>query len=214
MINLTFRPVHLWPKVPTPRAKQRDAAFRASYSDTLDLLEYELGRLNARDIIVQAYFTLDQIRNDGWPRSSANPSQPGVIVTCQTPKGPLSFPCDTYRTFDDNLRAIALSLQALRAVDRYGVTQHAEQYKGFTPLPSAETVMSPADAAHFIMVNQNGSGPNAVSMNSILTDARVFAEAYRSAARKVHPDAGGTHDLFVRLQEARGVLEKIHPDAI
>lgn len=210
MINLIFRPVDRWPKQPTPPARRRDAAFRASYSATLDLLETELARLNARDIIVQAYFTLDQIRNDGWPRSSANPSEPGVIVSCQTPKGPLAFPCDTYRTFDDNLRAIALSLQALRAVDRYGVTQHAEQYKGFTPLPSAEGKgMSPADAAHFIAVNQNGSGQH-FSLEQILKDKTAFSEAYRSAARKLHPDAGGTQESFVKLQQARDVLDQVH----
>jgi hypothetical protein len=200
MINLVFRPVDRWPKAPTPPHRRRDAAFRAPYAKTLDLLEHELDMLKARDIIVQAYFTLSQIRNDGWPYSSARPSEPGVIVSCQTPKGPLSFPCDTYHTFDDNLRAIALSLQALRAVDRYGVTQHAEQYKGFTPLPSGET-KSREDAAHFVSIHGD------IDYLKILENAEHRDTALRNAAMKLHPDKPtGSHDLFVRLQEAKEIL--------
>jgi hypothetical protein len=204
MLNAIFRPVHQWPKQPTPSYRRKSAAFRATYAATLDLLESELSKLGAKEIIIQAYFTLDQIRNDGWPKSAAHPSDVGVIVSFQTKKGPLAFPCDTYDTYDDNLRAIALSLQALRAVDRYGVTQHAEQYKGFTPLPSAEAQMSKEDAAHFIATHQNGGQQFHVS--NILQNPHVAAEAYRAAARQLHPDIGGDHDLFVKLQQAKTVL--------
>lgn len=205
MLNATFRPVHQWPKQPTPSYRRKSAAFRATYAATLDLLEYELSKLEAKDIIIQAYFTLDQIRNDGWPKSAARPSDVGAIVSFQTKKGPLAFPCDTYDNYDDNLRAIALSLQALRAVDRYGVTQHAEQYRGFTPLPSAEAQMSKEDAAHFIATHQNGTGQY-FSVAGILQNPTFAAEAYRNAARTLHPDAGGAHDLFVKLQQAKTVL--------
>lgn len=43
-------------------------------------------------------------------------------------RGHLSYPCDTFTTLQDNLRVIALALEALRMVDRYGVTRRGEQY--------------------------------------------------------------------------------------
>src|SRR5579863_10251967 len=50
----------------------------------------------------------------------------GIILTFNSKHGPLSYPCDKYSNWQANLRAIALSLEALRAVDRYGVT-HPEK---------------------------------------------------------------------------------------
>lgn len=141
MIDLRFVPLEKWPGNETPEHKQREGSFRATYAKTLDLLEYELDKLGAKHIAVEAYFRRDQIRNDGWPLSKANPTKSGVILSFTGKAGEMSFPCDTYKTFDDNLRAIALALEALRAVDRYGVTRHAEQYKGWAKLPPAPESM-------------------------------------------------------------------------
>ena len=63
------------------------------------------------------------------------PFGPGVVVSYDLPNGSLSFPLRYVLTFDENLRAIGLSLQALRAVDRYGVTKRGEQFTGWKRLP-------------------------------------------------------------------------------
>lgn len=135
MIDARFVPLKSWPGERTPASRRQKAQFRATYAKTLELLEAELVHLRAKEIVIQAPFRLDQIRNDGWPRSSAAPNDVGVILSFETRTGPLAFPCDRFQTFDDNMRAIALSLQALRAVDRYGVTRKAEQYTGWKKLP-------------------------------------------------------------------------------
>lgn len=44
------------------------------------------------------------------------------------------FAVDTYTTWQDNLRAIALGLEALRKVERYGITRGTEQYTGWKML--------------------------------------------------------------------------------
>ncbi len=203
MLNAIFRPILTWPGKETPSFRRRRSTFRASYPNTLDLLERELQSLNAKDIVIQADFEHRDIRNDGWPRSSARPRAPRVIVSCVTRKGPLSFPCDTFDAWEDNLRAIALSLQALRAVDRYGVTRNAEQYKGWQQLPAPApqpVTMSTLAAASFI------------SAQSGLSAAEVFGDpdrAYRMAAGNCHPDSqNGSHEAFIKLQQARDVLKK------
>jgi len=205
VIDVRFRPLDQWPGVRTPSYKRQDARFRSKYSQTLDLLEQELRHLKAKDIVIQAGFQLSEIRNDGWPRSNARrPADPGVIVSFICPTGALSFPCDRYRDWEDNLRAIALSLEALRAVDRYGVTQHAEQYKGWTQLPPApgrvEKKMTAAEASSIL---SNESGMYVPELNIVPS---VLDNALKAARRRCHPDAGGTHERFVLVEEAYRVL--------
>jgi hypothetical protein len=217
MIDARFVPLTNWPKTETPRHKQRVATFRASYAGTLDLLERELAALYARNITIQAYFRREDIRNDGWPKSSAVPTASGVVLSFDVRSKPaegevypkavvteLSFPCDTFTTFDDNLRAIALALEALRKIDRYGVTPGHEQYKGWAQLPAASNPanMSCDEAAAFIA---QYSGYTIYGVFNDLTGA------YRSAAAKLHPDnkQNGSHEQFLRLQRAKEILERI-----
>lgn len=204
MIDLRFVPLTKWPGEATKGREH--ARFRSTYAKTLDLLETELAKVRAKEITVQAFFRLDQIRNDGWPYSQAKPSAPGVILSFRTKDGALSFPCDRYHTIDDNLRAIALSLEALRAVDRYGVTKRAEQYAGWKRIeaPGANGFQTKEDAAAFIIAQQDTPTPT----YSLIADVALRQEVYRRAARRLHPDAAtGNHDLFVKLQQANAMLE-------
>lgn len=161
--------------------------FQATYGRTLEDLERELGHLDAVDITIQAGFPKDKIRNDGWPYSSARPEHPGVVLQFRRPneKDVLTFRSLKFASFEENLRAIALTMDALRRVDRYGVVE-GEQYAGFKRLEAGD----PKEAA--IEFIKAASGLKAGSME----------EHYKAAARKLHPDLGGSHDEFVRLQSA------------
>ena len=117
------------------------------------------------------------------------------------------MPCDRFDNWKDNLRAIALSLEALRMVDRYGVTVKGEQYRGWTQLPAAPASyeMSGADAAAFIAQHVE------FIPSSWLTERKdAFDTAYRIAAKKLHPDAGGDAEMFKKLQTAAEVLRRHH----
>jgi len=215
LIDARFVPITDWPGKKTT-SRQR-SPFSAKYASTLDLLEAELKHLSAKDITIQAYFDRRDIRNDGWPRSSARPSQPGVIVSFEQRKGTyqggkwvesireFSFPCDRFLGWEDNLRAIALALEALRKVDRYGVTQSGEQYKGWArlPAPGPAGEMSREEAALFI------AGYAVIPKDYLLHGSASFInEAYRKAAAKLHPDSqSGSNELFLRLQKAKQILE-------
>ncbi len=135
MLDVRFRPITLWPRKET--AGRISAPFVAPYTKTLDLLEYELGKLKARDIVIQADFAMADLSNDGQPRSGKFPRSPRVILSFEGSKGALSIPCDRFISWTDNIRAIALSLEALRKVDRYGITVSDEQYRGWAQLPAA-----------------------------------------------------------------------------
>jgi hypothetical protein len=210
LLQATFRPVDNWPGRARSSHQRRRSPFKGSWANTLDTLEREIGHLKGKSIVVQGYFDPKDIRNDGWPRSSARPRQPGVVVSFHTDKGPMSFPCDTYLDWEDNLRAIALALSALRAVDRYGVTQHAEQYKGFAQLPppgsngADHRFSNVNDAASFIAELAN------CQASYVTLSENTFLTAYRSAARRAHPDAGGSHESFTLLGQAKDYIARAY----
>lgn len=211
MISIRFVPIDKWPGE-TPRFTHA-SKFEATYSKTLDLLQRELRQLGARDVVMQAFFRPNQIRQDGFPYSGARPERSGVILSFRTAsKGAFSFPCWRYSKFEDNVRAIALSLEALRAVDRYGVTQRAEQYQGWKQIeaPGARPVFESADsAARFVCVKATGEDPKPEELREMLMPgSKLRTFYYRKAAAKLHPDQpNGSHEEFVMLQQALAVLE-------
>jgi hypothetical protein len=142
-VNFLYEPLVTWPgKLTTNR---RRAPFRASYGKTLDLLERELAHLGAKTVILQVALQRADIRLDGRPRSGAKAAHPGVVMTFQSKHGPLSYPCDRFDAWEDNIRAIALSLEHLRAVDRYGVTGNGQQYRR-RPKRKSYWILSAANA--------------------------------------------------------------------
>ena len=206
----TFRPIDVWPG---PLTRSRSGSpFTGHYQDSLNILDRELRALNAKRPVIQLALTESDIRNDGLPRAHARPTHPGVIVAFDSKHGPLKYATDRYGDsgydrpgWHANLRAIALGLEALRKVDRYGIAQRGEQYTGWKALGSgiAMPSMSVEDAAQFL-ADSAGVGEAAAS---VVSSALNRAAAYRMAAKRLHPDLGGDPQAFLRLQEALRVLE-------
>lgn len=207
MLNAIFRPLKAWPGEMTAGHQRKASPFKATYNSTLDLLEFELEKLGARNIVIQCQCDRAQIRNDGWLKSGTSLAGPAIIVSFTDAVGDeYAYPCDTFTSFQDNLRAIALALEALRKVDRYGVTRKGEQYQGFKALPPGPQPaqkMLPDEAAVFLASKVPG-----FDVRVLATDPEIFELAFKFAQKKVHPDAGGSHDDFVKLQEAGAVLSE------
>ncbi len=203
MIDVRFRPLSD-PNETRERRKSRERSrFKATYKQTLDLLEYELNHLRAKDIVIQAGYALSQIRNDGWPYANAKASHPAVVLSYRNRKNEeVSFPCDSYDQMEDNLRAIGLTLKSLRDIDRYGVSQGGEQYKGWTALPEAGKSDTTREAAAIL-----ATFSPALSVDLILSDPGAMQEAYRQAAKRCHPDAGGSAEEWYRVEQAKRTLE-------
>lgn len=208
-MQITYRPIEHWPREFTKG--RRRSPFKAAYHSTIKLLERELRAANARSPVVQLALDPSQFRvSDGKPYANAIPTHPGVVLSFEKGKMPLAFPCDTYLTWIENLRAIALALDALRRVDRYGVTKHAEQYRGWNALPPATPIVTPPtmtveEAARYV---GNEGGP--VPWGDVMRSADAFRAAYRRAAMKYHPDAnaGAERSEWHTLRSAAAVLEK------
>ncbi len=203
-MNYQIRPLGPWIGLVT-RNRQSGATFRAPWSKTLDLIGKETAALGARLVVIQVDVTEGDLRRDGMLRANAKVGFPGVRVSFDSRHGPLTYASDTYTEWRANVRAIALSLQALRAVDRYGVSKSGEQYRGWAAIESGAGPLMSADAASRFVAQQAGGGFDAAG---VLADPEIRARAYRAAARRLHPDAGGDPDDFKRLGAARRLLDE------
>lgn len=195
---LRFRPLDSWPR--ERRSSHDRSPFSATWISTVELLERELTQLGASNGVILVDCSELDIRLDGtYPKADARVGYPGVVVAFDSTHGPLKYVADRFRAWQDNVRAIALGLEALRKVDRYGITSRGEQYTGWAALPAGE-----------------GSGPSTfaeavafVAEHSGSTEEQVTASprtAWLVAAKRLHPDQGGDADLFRQLQRARELL--------
>ena len=180
MTDFTFRPIERWLGPETIR--RRRSTFRSGYTQTMNLLDRELRHLRAARVVIQLALSEADIRLDGLPRASARPTHPGVILAFHSNQHDidLQYAVDAFDRWEDNLRAIALGLEALRKVDRYGVTKHGEQYRGWVQLPRG------ADG-------EVERGTRLIREHGSITDA----------LRATHPDHGGDPDDFRAVQAAR-----------
>jgi hypothetical protein len=213
---LTFRPIDRWPdgwdrsKPPT-----RYSPFKATYRSTLELLDRELYQLSAKNTVLQVDASERDCRMDGQLRADAKLRYDGVILAFETKKyGPLSYPCNAFTGgyknpgWQSNLRAIALGLEALRKVERYGIAPRGEQYQGWAQLGSGialgPTKMTVEGAAAFIAKYSQDPDGRLVDVEA---DPFFATALFNEAPFRLHPDTGGDPDLFKQLIEARDVLE-------
>jgi hypothetical protein len=205
-VAITHRPIQIWPGELTGWHSRRASNFKASYTTTLDLLDREVYHLGADRAVLQLALTERDIRNDGLPRAQARPSHPGVILAFESTYGPLQYATDAFTTWQDNLRAIALGLEALRKVDRYGITRNGTQYTGFRAL-MASTSMDVRDAACTLAAFTDDEWKWDDLLVEVGTLGKEWTrQAYRTAAKRRHPDVGGSHSDWLRLEEAYRLL--------
>jgi hypothetical protein len=204
--GMKMRPIDQWPGVFT--AERRISPFQASFTDTLQLLEKELRLLHPKDrqyppSVLQVAIPESKFRLDGMPYASATPDHPGVIVSIEPRNKPaMSLPCDTFTHWHSNLRAIALTLEALRKIDRYGVTKNGQQYRGWQAIEQkgSHPAWSAEEAEQFLrgLVRIEGKG---------LDHLDTLPQVYRRVKGQTHPDRnGGDQTLWDKVQHAAGVL--------
>lgn len=166
----------------------------------MQLLTHELRQLDATSCVIEIDVPRTDFRIDGELRSRAVFNSPAVQISFTGKTGPLKYPCDRFDHWHDNVRAIALALAALRAVDRYGVSGKGEQYRGWQALPRpADAEFRNADEAKSFLFQFSAFG-------TPLTTTTTIEAALRQAELKTHPDRGGNVDDFKRVQQARKFL--------
>jgi len=148
-------------------------------------LEYELERIGAKQPTLSTNVSL---RLDGRPRSDEKPADPGAAIYFSFRGKATVLACDTYTEVADNIAALAAHLEALRAIERYGVGSLEQALAGYKALP--------ADSAADWRAVFGFAATSAPSLDDV-------DKAFKAAARAKHPDAGGTDVEMAHLNRAR-----------
>jgi hypothetical protein len=206
-----IRPLGHWTD-PETRDRKGSGVFKAGWQSTLDLLGCEAKQLGAALVVVQVDVREADLRRDGMLKATAKAGHPGAVVSLDSKFSPLRYAADRYEPrwsgdppgWQANVRAVALALEALRAVDRYGVTKRGEQYQGWTAIASASPGRGPfagrADAEEWM---RKCAAEHRIGR----VDDIGWAGLYRLLAKQMHPDVeGGNADLWERLDAAAALL--------
>ena len=218
---LEFRPLGTPLDTWSPaHADRKGSQFSAAYSDTLTLLRAELGHIGTRTAHLQVVAGPGQVRRDGALRSEAKVEHPGVIITAETRDyGTLVYETDVFgprwglllrEAWKDNLRAIALGLESLRRVERYGIATRGQQYAGFRELGSG----IPMGAATSLPMNEARARVEVGLESDEDFDDAFLRKTLRDVARMTHPDSAtdpqpGDTEVLARTVEAVDFLRTI-----
>lgn len=171
-----------------PRTKRpHKSAFSVSLAAARDGLMGELHLLGAKSIVISSNAI---IRNDGLPYAK----QPrvddcGVAVYFMYQGQQMVFACDKWNDIASNIRAIGLTVSAIRGMERWGVSEMLKRaFAGFKALPENATAPKWFDG---------------------LSGAEI-KERYRELAKKYHPNGGSNPDpaVFIEIQEQYKALQR------
>jgi hypothetical protein len=172
--------------------------FDSPLSSTLQVLERELRHLEAERIVLQVGYREQDLRLDGLPRANSRMLHSAVALSFGSKWGPLRYETNEFvgryykrggEGWEVNLRAIALAMEALRRVDRYGVSKRGEQYTGWRALPMGDDGafgLYTADAAEEWLADTHGT----------------LVEAIKAT----HPDHGGDAEQFRKVMRAKELI--------
>jgi hypothetical protein len=199
---------------PGPKVSPRRSPFKTQWMRTLGMLGREIKHLGGTHVELAVDVRSDRdIRQDGQLRADASPKN-RIIVSFRLPNGKrLQFPCGTFTFWQDNVYAIAKALEALRMVERYGVSS-TSQYEGFKALPAAGgtiATLSTGQAATLIARLAGIAGDEVEERAAEVLKHRVIALLeLRAAKARTHPDAGGRNEDWTLLQEAERIVAAHH----
>ena len=171
-----------WPR--TMPAKRETSKFRTTIAASLANVQDEVRRLGAKITVISANVTL----------GVARPEDPGIAVYFTYDGEDACIPVDRWRLPEENLQAVAKTIEAMRGIERWGAKHMIKAaFRGFAALPPPEA--------------QTWRATLALAPAATLAEAEA---AYRAKARTIHPDVGGSDAAMAALNaaiaEARRVL--------
>lgn len=173
-----------WPRT------AKSARKRAQFNTGRNQVSYSTAEKRLRDELFRLCGSRSPIVSSNMLRS-AQPDDVGVAVYFEAPDKPMRvIAVDRYDRVEDNIAAVAATIEAMRAIDRHGGAEILERaFTGFTALAAPKSCWD-------ILGVPEGS-----------TDA-IIRQAYRQKARTLHNDQAGENRL-AELNVARDEAVKL-----
>jgi len=197
-----------WP-VGYPRAtrKERSKFANPTLDKSVKNVVAEIGRLigdkygtRRNEIVISSNVPL---RIDGYPRADylrSNITDKGVAVYFKHDGNDVVMCCDKYDTIESNMHAIYKSIEALRSVDRWGVSDFMKRsFTGFKALPQT---------------NESRPWYSVLCFKSAPSDFKIARDQYLQLIKLAHPDAGGSTEKTQELNEAYQQAKKHYFDVL
>lgn len=184
-----------WPEGWQRKGARRAGAFKVTFEKTVAELGYEIDRLGGRYPVITSNL---ETRTDGQPRRDrGEPADKGVSVYFDVAGKQRVFACETFTSVKDNVRAIGLTIAALRSIERYGASDMMDRaLAAFAALPP------PLDWRKVLRMEtwekDEGRKPTMADVE----------DAWRYLSKRAHPDAGGSVDRMKQLNEARALAKQ------
>jgi hypothetical protein len=175
-----------WPKGwPITEDKLREKAqFKATLESALIKLRKEISLMGGKGLVLSSNYTL----------GANNPNNPGVVAYFTLEEANIAIPCDRWYRIEQNVHAIALTIEAMRGIERWGAKHMIKaMFTGFKALPEKGSGIDP----HKVLgiEKQNPS------------EAEITA-AFRTKAKLYHTDIPGTGNAekYAECREAHDLL--------
>ncbi len=166
-----------WPRI--AENARHTSRFKTTLPAALAKLEDEVRMLPGRGLVLSSNYTL----------GIKNPRDPGVVAYFTHDSVALAVPCDRWTKIEDNVQAIALTIEAMRGMNRWGAKHMIKaMFTGFKMLPAPES-SQPLNWWQILGVTQTSPWSEII-------------HAYREKAMRCHPDVGGSNELMQQLNEA------------
>lgn len=148
-------------------------------------LEWEIGHLGGTKLIISSNMPT---RQDGGVYSrSREPEDSGVAVWFTLDGQPRVLACDRWDRCVDNTWALAKTVWAMRGIDRWGCSEVlARVFTGFVGIPE--------DAGK--------DWRSVLGVDGAEVTPETLRAAFRRRMKEAHPDAGGSEEEAVSVQDA------------
>ena len=187
-----------WPegRPRTESYRRGNARFDTSFAHARNTVVHQIEMLTGKsermrreaNIVISTNIAL---RRNGLPLAGQrSPDDVGVAVYFTYKKRQMCFACDRWRQIEDNMQAIAKTIEALRGVARWGTGDMMEAaFQGFTALPAP--AMSELSWITVLGFNESGK---------ITVDE--LREKWKRLRSLHHPDHGGKSQKFSEIKAA------------
>lgn len=162
-----------------PRSTSREPSkFKSTLPAALAMLKREVNLLGGKSLVLSSNVTLGEEK----------PKDVGVGAYFLLREQGIAIPCDRWSKVEDNVKAIALTIEAMRGMERWGAKHMiTAMFQGFIALPER-------------------SGPSCWDVLGLsptnATEAGIMT-AWRTKAQLLHPDKGGSTEAMVELNAAK-----------
>lgn len=166
-----------WPR--TEQFKREQSRFDQTLSAALANLRREIDLMNGKGLTLSSNCTLGHDR----------PADPGVVAYFNLNNSPMAIPCDRWKKVEDNVHAIALTVGAMRGMERWGAKHMiAAMFSGFKALPAKTSGLDPWQT---------------LGISETAGEVEITA-AFRSKSKILHPDipVTGNAEKWAELREA------------